>query len=115
MAFNSRHKYARISPRKVRPLADMVRGKFIDEALDTLRYQPHRGARMLEKVIRTALANAQDPDQNPGRIVNEHDLFIAEICIDGGPMFKRLRPKARGMANVIKKRMSHISVTIDEV
>ncbi len=70
---------------------------------------------MLEKVIRTALANAQDPDQNPGRIVNEHDLFIAEACVDGGPMFKRLRPRARGMAFVIKKRMSHIRVTIDEV
>lgn len=115
MPFNSRHKYARISPRKVRPLADLVRGKFVDEALDTLRFQPHRGARMLEKVIRTALANAQDPDQNPGQIINEHDLFISEVCIDGGPMFKRLRPKARGMANVIKKRMSHISVTIEQV
>ena len=115
MPFNSRHKYARISPRKVRPLADLVRGKFVDEALDTLRFQPHRGARMLEKVIRTALANAQDPDQNPGQIINEHDLFISSVCIDGGPMFKRLRPKARGMANVIKKRMSHISVTIEQV
>ena len=115
MSFKSTHRFARISPRKVRPLADLVRGKFVDEALDILRYQPHRGARMLEKVIRTALANAQDPDQNPGRIVNEHDLFIAEACIDGGPMFKRLRPRARGMAYVIKKRMSHIRVTIDEV
>jgi large subunit ribosomal protein L22 len=70
---------------------------------------------MLEKVIRTALANAQDPDQNPGRIVNERELFIAQACIDGGPMFKRMRPKARGMANIIKKRMSHISVRIEEV
>ena len=66
MSFQSTHKYARISPRKVRPLADLVRGKFVDEALDILRYQPHRGARMLEKVIRTAMANAQDPEQNPG-------------------------------------------------
>ena len=115
MAFQSTHKYARISPRKVRPLADMVRGKFVDEALDILRFQPHRGARMLEKVIKSALANAQDPDQNPGRIVNESDLFISEAAIDGGPMFKRLRPRARGMAFVIKKRMSHIRVQIEEV
>ncbi len=115
MAFQSTHKYARISPRKVRPLADMVRGKFVDEALDILRYQPQRGARMLEKVIRTALANAQDPDQNPGRIVGEGDLFISEACIDGGPMFKRMRPRARGMAFVIKKRMSHIRAKIEEV
>ena len=65
MSFQSKHRFARISPRKVRPLANMVRGKFVDEALDILKYQPQRGARMLEKVIKTALANAQDPDQNP--------------------------------------------------
>ena len=115
MAFESTHRYARISPRKVRPLADLIRGKFVDEALDILRFQPQRGARMLEKVLRTALANAQDPDQNPGRIVNEHDLFVSEACIDGGPMFKRMRPRARGMAFIIKKRMSHIRVKIEEV
>lgn len=115
MAFQSTHRYARISPRKVRPLADLVRGKFVDEALDILRFQPHRGARMLEKVIRTALANAQDPDQNPGRIVEERNLFISNVSVDGGPMFKRLRPRARGMAFVVKRRMSHINVSIDEV
>lgn len=115
MSFQSTHKNARISARKVRPLADLVRGKFVDEALDILRFQPHRGARMLEKVIKTALANAQDPDQNPGRIVDEHNLFITDARVDGGPMFKRIRPRARGMAFMIKKRTSHISVKIDEV
>jgi large subunit ribosomal protein L22 len=115
MAFQSQHRYARISPRKVRPLADLVRGKFVDEALDILRYQPQRGARMLEKVIKTALANAQDPDQNPGRIVEEHSLFLTEVRVDGGPMFKRVRPKGRGMSALLKKRMSHISATIEEV
>ena len=115
MAFVSTHRFARISPRKVRPLADMVRGKFVDEALDILRYQPQRGARMLEKVIRSAMANAQDPDQNPGRIVEEQNLFLAEVCIDGGPMFKRVRPRARGMSFLVKKRMSHIRVGIEEV
>ena len=115
MAFESTHKFARISPRKVRPIADLVRGKFVDEALDILRYQPQRGARMLERVIKTALANAQDPDQNPGRIVDEHNLFISSVSVDNGPMFKRLRPRARGMAFLVKKRMSHISVGIDEI
>ncbi|MEM9940216.1 MAG: 50S ribosomal protein L22 [Planctomycetota bacterium] len=115
MAFESTHKYARISPRKVRPLADLVRGKFVDEALDILKFQPQRGARMLERVIKTALANAQDPDQNPGRIVEEHNLFISKVSIDKGPMFKRLRPRARGMAFVIKKRMSHIKVALEEL
>ena len=59
MAYNASHRYARISARKVRPLADLVRGKFADEALDILRYQPQRGDRMLEKVILSALGNAQ--------------------------------------------------------
>ena len=115
MAFQSTHRYARISPRKVRPLADLVRGKFVDEALDILKFQPHRGARMLERVIKTALANAQDPDQNPGQIVDEHNLFISSARVDGGPMFKRMRPRARGMAHIIKKRFSHISVEIEEI
>ena len=115
MAFNAQHKNARISAQKVRPLADLVRGMYADEALDTLRFQPQRGARMLEKVIRFALANAQDPDQNPGRIVDVQDMFISQVKIDGGPMFKRVRPRARGMAYLIKKRMAHIHVEIDEV
>ncbi len=114
MEFQSTHRYARISPRKVRPLAELVRGKFVDEALDILRFQPHRGARMLEKVIRTAVANAQDPDQNPGKIVSERDLLVSEVRVDGGPMFKRLRPRARGMAFINKKRMSHIHVKVEE-
>ena len=113
--FHSKHRYARISPRKVRPLADLVRGQYVDEALDILKYQPQRGARMLEKVIKTALANAQDPEQNPGKIVDEHKLFVSEACVDGGPMFKRVRPGARGMSNMILKRMSHIRVTLEEV
>ncbi len=96
-------------------MANLVRGKFVDEALDILKYQPHRGARMLERVIRTALANAQDPDQNPGRIVSERDLFVSEACIDGGPMFKRVRPGPRGMSYLIKKRMAHIRVKLEEV
>lgn len=115
MKFRSTHKYARISPQKVRPLANLVRGKYVDEALDILRYQPQRGARLLERVIRTALANAQDPDQNPGRIVDEQDLYVSECCIDPGPMFKRIRPGGRGKTFLIKKRMSHIRVGIEEV
>ncbi len=113
MAFRASHRFARISARKVRPLADLVRGKFADEALDILRYQPQRGARLLEKVIRSALGNAQDPDQNPGRNVNVDQLVLTEARVDGGPMFKRIRPRARGMAFMIKKRFSHIHVALE--
>ena len=94
----------------------MVRGKLANEALDILKFQPQRGARMLEKVIRAALGNAQDPENplNKGRHVDLEQLYVAEARIDGGPMFKRIRPRARGMAHVIRKRMSHIHVTLEE-
>jgi large subunit ribosomal protein L22 len=106
---------ARISARKVRPVADLIRGKFVDEALAILKYQPHRGARMLEEVIKSALGNATDLDQNKGRRVSVGDLIIADARVDGGPMFKRMRPGGRGMSFLIKKRSSHISVTLEEI
>lgn len=115
MAFRASHRYARVSARKVRPLADMVRGKFADEALDVLRYQPQRGARMLEKVIKSALANVQDPDQNEGRTVSPEHLVLIEARVDSGPMFKRIRPRARGMAFMVRKRFSHIHVALEDV
>lgn len=115
MAFVAKHKNARISPRKVRHLASLVRGKYADEALDILRYQPHRGARMLEAVIRSAMGNAQDPDQNDGSSVSTDSLFVAEVRVDGGPIFKRIRPRARGMAFPVLRRSSHISVVLETV
>ena len=114
MPFRAVHRYARISPRKVRPLADMIRGKFADEALDILRFQPHRGARMLEKVIQSALGNARDPDQQK-KAVNVDRLIVSQASVDGGPMFKRIRPRARGMAYAIKKRSSHINIELEEI
>jgi large subunit ribosomal protein L22 len=115
MAFQASHRFARISPRKVRPLADLIRGRFADEALDILRFQPQRGARMLEKVLRSALGNAQDPDQNPGKTIRVDRLVVLDARVDEGPMFKRIRPRARGMAFLIKKRMSHIHVTLEDM
>ena len=91
MAYEAVHRFARISPRKVRPLADLIRGKFADEALDILRYQPQRGARMLEKVLKSALANAEDR-----RAPNLSRLVVVDVRVDGGPMFKRMRPQGAG-------------------
>lgn len=106
--FESTHRFAKISPRKVRPLADLIRGKFADEALEILRYQPHRGARLLEKVLHSAMANAEDR-----RAQNLQHLIVVDVRVDGGPMFKRMQPKSRGMASIIKKRMSHIRVALE--
>ena len=108
MAYEAVHRFARISPRKARLVADMIRGKFADEALDLLKYQPQRGARMLEKVLRSALANAEDR-----RATNLEALVVVDVRVDSGPMFKRMRPRARGMSSVIKKRTSHIRVALE--
>ncbi len=108
MAYQAVHRFARISARKVRPMADMIRGKFADDALDILRYQPQRGARMLEKVLKSALANAEDRRES-----HIGDLVVVDARVDEGPMVRRLRPKARGMSSVIKKRMSHIHVALE--
>ena len=107
MAYEATHRFARISPRKARLMADLIRGKFADEALDILKFQPQRGARMLEKVLKSALANAEDR-----RETNLEELMVTDVRIDQGPMIRRMRPKARGMASIIKKRTSHIKVTL---
>jgi large subunit ribosomal protein L22 len=108
MAYEAVYRFARISARKVRPLATLIRGKNADEALDLLRYQPQRGARLLEKVLKSALGNAEDR-----RAPSMHDLVVVDARVDDGPMFKRIRPRARGMAFMIKKRMAHIRITVD--
>ncbi len=108
MAYKAMHRHARISATKVRPLADLIRGKRVDDALAILRYQPQRGARMLEKVLQSALGNAEDQ-----RAPNVGALMVVDVRIDDGPMFKRMRPRARGMAHVIKKRFAHISVAVE--
>lgn len=108
MAYKAIHRHARISAQKVRPLADLVRGKRVDDALAILKFQPNRGARMLEKVIASAFANAEDRG-----VPNKAGLRVVEVKIDGGPMFKRMRPGARGMAHIIKKRFSHITVSVE--
>lgn len=102
------HRYARISATKVRPFADMIRGMSAGEGLDALKYVPNRGARVLEKVLQSAIANAQDRD-----VRNVEKLKIVEARVDGGPMFKRIRPRARGMAFTIRRRSAHVHVAIE--
>ena len=102
------HRFARISATKVRPFADVIRGMTTGDGLNTLKYAPNRGARFLEKVLRSAIANAEEKGAR-----NVERLKISEVRVDGGPMIKRIQPRARGMAFVIRRRMSHIHVGID--
>ena len=109
-SFKAQHRFARSSVRKLLPLVDLVRGKYADDALDILKYMPNRGARMIEQVIKSAMGNAEDQNEKyPG------DLLIMEIRGDGGPMFKRLMPRARGMAYMIRRRSAHITVVLADV
>lgn len=102
-------RYIRISPQKARLVADLVRGKNVDHAITALRFLPKKGARLLKKVIESALANAS---QNEG--IDVDTLYVKSIFIDGGPMLKRIMPRAQGRANRILKRTSHITVVLDE-
>lgn len=99
----------RISPQKARLVADLVRGKNVETALNTLRFMPKKGARILRKVIESALANAS---QNEA--IDVDTLYVKTIFIDGGPMLKRIMPRAQGRATKILKRSSHITVVLDE-
>ncbi|MFO0888828.1 MAG: 50S ribosomal protein L22 [Isosphaeraceae bacterium] len=108
--YKATHRFARISVRKVRPLLDLIRGKYADDALDILKYMPHRGARMIEQVLKSAMANAEDKG-----IRNAGDLVVIDARGDGGPMFKRLMPRARGMAYLIRRRSAHIEIGLTDL
>jgi large subunit ribosomal protein L22 len=102
-------KYIRVSPQKARLVADMVRGKSVSEAVNILRFTSKKSAPLLRKILDSALANAMQ--------YNDTDvdaLFIREIRVDGGPVLKRISPRAQGRATGIIKRSSHITVILDE-
>ena len=102
-------RYIRISPRKAGQVADLIRGKKLSEALNILQYTPKAGAAIFEKVVRSAAANAE---HNHG--LTPANLYVAEAYADQGPTLKRVMPRARGRADRIRKRMSHITVVLRE-
>lgn len=110
MQYKAIHRFADVAPRKMRPFAQHVRGKNVDEALEALMFYPNRGARLIEAVIKSAVGNADDRGCK-----HLSDLVVTECRIDGGPMFKRIRPRARGTAFGIKRRLAHIVVTLTDV
>ncbi|MGD0626814.1 MAG: 50S ribosomal protein L22 [Thermodesulfobacteriota bacterium] len=102
-------KYLRLSPRKVRLSADLIRGKGVEEALNILLYTPKLGAKVVSKVVRSALANAR---QN--KSIDVDTLFIKTIFINQGPTLKRYRPQPMGRSGRIRKRSCHITVVLSE-
>ena len=107
MAWYAKHRYARISPRKARLIVDMIRGRGVQDALNVLKFSPHRAAVMISRVLSSAIANADEAEADVEK------LYVADACIDEGPTIKRFRPKDRGRAHSILKRTSHIRVGVE--
>lgn len=102
-------KYVRMSPSKLKPVTDLVRGKNLDEALKILMFTPGKGSELVEKVVKSAAANAENNhDMNPD------NLYVAEVYANQGPTMKRFRAGAQGRASMILKRTSHIGVVLKE-
>jgi large subunit ribosomal protein L22 len=98
----------RESPRRVRMVAAMIRGKKAEDALAILRFQPRKAARMLTKVLNSAIANASENEQ-----ADADKLVVTKVEIDGGPVQKRWLPRSMGRANRLNRRTSHVTVTVE--
>jgi large subunit ribosomal protein L22 len=107
MAWQSRHRFARISPSKVRPVINTIRGKNAQDALNILKFSPQRAAGMISKTLASAVASANEAE------ANVEELRVVEARVDEGPRMKRIQPKDRGRAHPILKRFSHIVVAVD--
>jgi large subunit ribosomal protein L22 len=102
------HRFARISPQKARLIIDLIRDLDCGTAVEVLRFQHQRAARMIEQVLKSAMTNADEREADMKR------LFVAEARVDGGPYYRRFRPKDRGRAHPIQKRTSHLVVRVAE-
>ena len=111
MKASSKLKYVRQSPFKVRFVADMIRGKNVADAMNILSATNKKASKFLLKLLDSAVANINYIDDNSN--FDTSDLYIKTIFVDGGPMLKRFRPAAMGRATPIRKRMSHITITIE--
>ena len=110
MEARARAKYIRIAPRKVRLVADLIRGKGGEEASNLLHFTQKRGAVPVEKVLRSAVANAMNKEE--GSKLDPEDLFVSEIQVNEGPTMRRYKPGAMGRASTIRKRSSHIIIAV---
>lgn len=108
MPWTATHKFARIAPRKTRLVVDLIRGKKVQDAMNLLRFTHQRAAVLINQVLKSAVANADEQEADVSR------LIVSACRIDPGPTMHRFQEKDRGRAHPIKKRSSHIIVTVDE-
>ena len=110
MDFRSTLRFARIAPKKVRPVARLIQRMGLNQALAVLRLEKRRGALMIRKLLRAAWGSAQEKNAR----YDEDDLFVRTAYVDDGPRLKRLRPRSMGRANLIQKRCCHITVVLTD-
>jgi len=108
MAFQATHRFARIAPRKARLVMDLIRGRGVNDALSMLQFSKKRAAVLIDKVVRSAVANASEQEADTDA------LFVKACWVDPGPIIKRFQPKDRGKAYAIQKKTSHLVVALDE-
>ncbi|MEW9082980.1 50S ribosomal protein L22 [Caldanaerobacter subterraneus] len=102
-------RYVRISPRKARLVLNLIRGKHVDEALAILKFTPKKASKIVEKVLKSAIANAENNHN-----MNRDNLYVAKAVADEGPTMKRVLPRAMGRADIIRRRTSHITIVVKE-
>lgn len=114
MEAKAKLRLARVSPRKARLVADLVRGRDVGEAIEILAFTRKKSAPIIKRLLESAVANAEHIAQRGNRSIDVDDLIIKEIFVDQGPSLRRFRPRARGMATRIQKKTSHITVVLAE-
>ncbi|ANF98380.1 MULTISPECIES: 50S ribosomal protein L22 [Paenibacillus] len=107
-------KFVRIAPRKVQLVVDLIRGKQVGEAIAILRHTPKSASPVVEKLLNSAIANAEFISTEKNESLDVNNLFISEAFVNQGPTLKRFRPRAMGRASKINKRTSHISLVVTE-
>ena len=107
-------RYVRQSPRKVRLVVDLIRGKSVGEAYSILQFSPRKAAVTVGKTLRSAVANAQTKAEDEGDVLDVDELYVREIRVDKGPTMRRYRRAAMGRTAPIRKQMSHITLVVDE-
>ena len=102
-------RYARITPRKVRRVTDLIKGKRAGDAMINLQFLPHKGGRIVSKILKSAMANAEQK-----KVADPESMRVSRVFVDQGPTMKRMTPRSMGRADIIKKRTCHITLILEE-
>ncbi len=109
MEVKAKLRFARVGAQKTRPVANLIRGKNVNEAIRILGFTEKKPAALILKLVESAVANAEQK-----QVIDIDNLYIKHISVDEGPTLKRFRPRAQGRASGIKKKMSHVNIVLDE-